>query len=120
MDTHLLLAGIRNQTCDVGLWKYSRHPNYFFEWCVWVSLTLFSLPSLVAFWSSSSNEEKKESSFVKWGVTIGWLAVPFFMYQCLVSYTGAIPAEFYSVQKRPEYKLYQATTNMFFPGPTKQ
>lgn len=37
------------------------------------------------------------------------------MYNCLVVYTGAEPAEFYSVQKRPAYKAYQDTTSMFFP-----
>ncbi len=27
----------RGRTCDTGLWRYSRHPNYFFEWLVWVA-----------------------------------------------------------------------------------
>jgi steroid 5-alpha reductase family enzyme len=51
---------------------------------------------------------------------LGLLSVSRFMYTTLVRYTGAVPAEFYSVQKRPEYKTYQETTNMFFPGPTKR
>jgi len=42
------------------------------------------------------------------------------MYTTLVYYTGAVPSEFYSVQKRPEYKHYQQTTNIFFPGPVKK
>jgi steroid 5-alpha reductase family enzyme len=42
------------------------------------------------------------------------------MYYTLVHYTGARPAEYYSVQKRPEYRAYQETTNMFFPGPVKR
>ena len=42
------------------------------------------------------------------------------MYQCLVNYTGARPAEYYSMQKRPAYKKYQETVNMFFPGPRKE
>ena len=37
------------------------------------------------------------------------------LYIRLVYLTGAIPAEYYSVRKRPEYKRYQETTNMFFP-----
>jgi steroid 5-alpha reductase family enzyme len=28
--------------CDIGLWRYSRHPNYFFEWLIWVSYFVFS------------------------------------------------------------------------------
>lgn len=31
--------------CDVGLWAYSRHPNYFFEWLVWVGIFIFCLDS---------------------------------------------------------------------------
>ena len=42
------------------------------------------------------------------------------MYQCLVNYTGARPAEYYSEQKRPAYKKYKETVNMFFPGPRKE
>jgi steroid 5-alpha reductase family enzyme len=37
------------------------------------------------------------------------------MYVTLVYLTGAIPAEYYSVRKRADYKRYQETTNMFFP-----
>ncbi|MEO1082982.1 MAG: DUF1295 domain-containing protein, partial [Acidobacteriota bacterium] len=38
-------AGERNPVCDVGLWRYSRHPNYFFEWMVWNGLIVMALPS---------------------------------------------------------------------------
>ena len=31
--------------CDVGLWRYSRHPNYFFEWLVWCGFALLALPA---------------------------------------------------------------------------
>ena len=41
------------------------------------------------------------------------------MYTTLVYYTGAVPSEFYTLQKRPNYKEYQDQTNMFFPGPKK-
>jgi steroid 5-alpha reductase family enzyme len=42
------------------------------------------------------------------------------MYTTLVYYTGAIPSEYYSLKKRPDYKKYQGTTNMFFPGKPKK
>jgi len=44
--------------------------------------------------------------------------VSYGMYSCLTSYTGAVPAEYYSLQKRPAYKAYQAAVNMFVPGPS--
>jgi len=103
---------IKNAICEVGLWRYSRHPNYFGEWMVWNSLVLTTLPSLFAFWSTS-----EELLMVKIGVTCGLALVSPMMYNCLTSYTGAIPAEHYSVQKRPEYADYQRRVNMFFPGP---
>eukprot|EP00041_Stephanoeca_diplocostata_P012056 m.200427 g.200427 ORF g.200427 m.200427 type:complete len:112 (+) comp18793_c0_seq1:325-660(+) len=44
-------------------------------------------------------------------------AVPYLVYSALVFHIGVVPAEFYSSKKRVDYKLYQQTTNMFFPGP---
>ena len=38
----------RNVVCNVGLWKYSRHPNYFGEWMVWNSLIVMAIPSIQA------------------------------------------------------------------------
>jgi len=32
----------RNKVCDVGLWAWTRHPNYFFEWLIWVGFALLS------------------------------------------------------------------------------
>jgi steroid 5-alpha reductase family enzyme len=101
-------AGNKRALCNVGLWRYSRHPNYFFEWMVWNSLIVIALPSLMALWSSESVV-----------VMVALVGVLFMasrmMYTTLVHYTGAKPAEYYSVQKRPEYKEYQRTTSMFFP-----
>lgn len=32
----------QNKVCDKGLWNYTRHPNYFFEWLIWVSIGILS------------------------------------------------------------------------------
>ena len=39
--------GQKNQVCNVGLWKYSRHPNYFAEWMVWNGLIIASISSWI-------------------------------------------------------------------------
>ena len=36
-------AGKQRQVCNIGLWKYSRHPNYFAEWMVWNGLVIMPL-----------------------------------------------------------------------------
>ena len=105
--------GLRNKVCNVGLWKYTRHPNYFAEWMVWNGLIIAAIPSWILLYQSEH--------IVIWCLlAFGLLMAAKMMYSTLVYYTGAVPAEFYSVQKRPEYKQYQQTTNIFFPGPRKQ
>ena len=106
-------SGQRNQVCNVGLWKYSRHPNYFAEWMVWNALVIASIPS----WLALINTESLPMFIF---IGLGLLFASRAMYVTLVTYTGAVPSEYYSVQKRPAYKDYQQTTNMFFPGPKKQ
>jgi len=105
--------GLRNRVCDVGLWRYSRHPNYFGEWMVWNGLILMALPSLGFLY-------RTESMPIAVLVTAGLLFITRIMYLTLVYLTGAKPSEFYSVQKRPEYADYQRRTNIFFPGPSRQ
>jgi len=45
-----------NQVCNVGLWSCCRHPNYFFEWMVWNSLIVASIPSLVPLWNHANTK----------------------------------------------------------------
>lgn len=105
-------SGERNRVCDEGLWRFSRHPNYFGEWMVWNGLVVMALPSLAHLFES-------EGLAVAVLLTAGLGFVSRLLYVTLVHHTGATPAEFYSVQKRPEYAAYQRTTNIFFPGPPR-
>ena len=100
---------LQNKVCEIGLWKHTRHPNYFAEWMIWNSLIIISIPSWFAMQSSES--------LIIW-VLLGFslLFVCIMMYNTLVYLTGAIPSEYYSIQKRPNYKSYTERVNMFFPG----
>jgi steroid 5-alpha reductase family enzyme len=83
------------RTCQSGLWRYSRHPNYFFEWVMWVAYGLFASAS-------------------PWG----WLAFacPAAMLCVLFSATGIPPAEAQALRSRgDEYREYQRTTSVFVP-----
>ena len=105
--------GKKNQVCDEGLWRYTRHPNYFAEWMVWNGLTIASIPS---WWVLKEHEHI--AIWILIGLSL--LFIPRIMYMSLVYLTGAVPSEFYSLQKRPDYKAYKERTNMFFPGPTQK
>ena len=99
----------RNMVCDVGLWRYTRHPNYFAEWMVWNGLIVASIPSYISLFDSEV--------FWLWiFIGIALLYTSRIMYITLVYLTGAVPSEYYSSQKRPNYKAYQQSTNIFFPG----
>jgi steroid 5-alpha reductase family enzyme len=109
-DAQKMLFISRNQgdVCNIGLWRYSRHPNYFAEWLVWTALVVASVP---AWWALQASE-----TMLVWLVLgLGSLLASVMLYTTLVYLTGAIPAEYYSVRKRPGYRAYQNTTNRFFP-----
>ena len=102
----------QNMVCDIGLWKYTRHPNYFAEWMVWNGLIIASIPSYISLFNS-------EALWLWIMIGIALLYTSRIMYITLVYLTGAVPSEYYSAQKRPAYKSYQQSTNIFFPGPKK-
>jgi len=102
----------QNMVCDIGLWKYTRHPNYFAEWMVWNGLIIASIPSYISLFDS-------EALWLWIMIGVALLYTSRIMYVTLVYLTGAIPSEYYSAQKRPAYKAYQQSTNIFFPGPKK-
>jgi len=89
----------RGRTCRAGLWRYSRHPNYFFEWLHWFPYALLAL-----------------------GAENAWLAwiPPFALLFLVLRVTGIPPTEARALASRGEdYRLYQRTTNAFFPGPPR-
>jgi steroid 5-alpha reductase family enzyme len=87
--------GSQGLTCREGLWRYSRHPNYFFEWLVWVAYLLLA-----------------------WPAPLGWTAVlgPGLMLYFLLRVTGIPYTEAQSLRSRPEdYARYQRETSPFIP-----
>jgi steroid 5-alpha reductase family enzyme len=81
--------------CDVGLWRYSRHPNYFFEWLIWIAYAVFALAS-----------------------PHGWiaLAMPVLMLHFLINVTGLKATEEQALRTKGErYRSYQARTSGFIP-----
>ena len=109
----------RNQVCNVGLWKYSRHPNYFAEWMVWNGILIAAIPSLLSTDPLSINLFGNNYNDGLWLSLLCLFYASWAMYKTLVYTTGAVPSEYYSAQKRPGYKEYQKQTNRFFPGPRK-
>lgn len=93
----------RGNVCDVGLWRWSRHPNYFFEWLGWVSYPLIAMDFAGEY---------------PWG----WLAIagPICMYW-LLNYVSGVPAlEEHMLRSRGDaYRRYQARTSVFFPAPPR-
>ena len=90
--------GRRGQVMDSGLWRYSRHPNYFGECCVWWGFFLLALP-VGGWWSVVS---------------------PLVMTGLLLKVSGVALLEKDIGERRPQYREYILRTNAFFPGPPKQ
>ena len=93
----------KSKICDAGLWVYSRHPNYFFEWLVWVSFAMIAIAP---------------AGHYPWG----WfgLAGPVLMYALLVHVSGIPPLEAHMLRSRGDaFRLYQARVNAFWPGQPK-
>jgi steroid 5-alpha reductase family enzyme len=85
----------RGRVCQRGLWRYSRHPNYFFEWLIWVAYFVIALAS-------------------PWG----WTAViaPATMLYLLLCVTGVPMAEAQSLKSKGDaFRRYQETTSAFVP-----
>ena len=87
--------------CQSGLWKYSRHPNYFFEWSIWLSFGLLSVAA--------------------GGIGILGLIAPILMLHFIINVTGIPLTEAQALRSRGEaYQKYQKSTSAFVPWFTKE
>jgi len=85
----------RGKTCRAGLWKYSRHPNYFFEWLIWVAFALFASGSPHGY--------------------LAWIC-PLLMLFFLFRVTGIPATEAQALRtKGRDYEQYQRSTSVFVP-----
>ncbi len=85
----------RGKTCRDGWWRYSRHPNYFFEWLHWWSYVALAVGA--GYW---------------WVTLLAPAVMLFFLFKV----TGIPPTEAQALASRgEEYRRYQQTTNVFIP-----
>jgi len=90
-----------------GLWRYSRHPNFFFEQAQWWLFYGFSVVAVSA-----------ASGFVVWGGLVNWtLVAPVLLSILFIGSTRF--TESISSSKYPEYAEYQRTTSMLVPMPSR-
>ncbi|MEO7563950.1 MAG: DUF1295 domain-containing protein [Sphingomicrobium sp.] len=106
---HQLRAFVANpknkgEVMDQGLWGWSRHPNYFFEWTGWFAYALIAIgPDFTWPW--------------------GWVGLsgPALIYWLLVHTSGIPPTEAHMRRSRGSaFRSYQERVNAFFPGPPKR
>jgi steroid 5-alpha reductase family enzyme len=90
----------RGTTCRRGLWRYSRHPNYFFEWLHWWTYAVIAIGN--TYW---------------WATLVGPALIAFFLFKV----TGIPATEAQALVSRgDDYRDYQRTTSAFVPWPPKQ
>ncbi len=85
------------QVLDTGLWRYTRHPNYFGEFCIWWAFWLFAAAA-GAWWT---------------------VYAPVLMSFLLLRVSGVAMLEKDIGERRPAYAEYIRSTNAFFPGPRR-
>ena len=87
----------RGKVLDRGLWRYTRHPNYFGDFCVWWGM--YAVAACGGAWTTFFS--------------------PLMMSIFLLFVSGVRLTEKDIGQRRPEYDAYRRQTNAFFPGPPK-
>jgi steroid 5-alpha reductase family enzyme len=96
----------KGKVCDAGLWRWSRHPNYFFEWLCWLAYPVIAIS-------------------IEYPLRYPWgwasLLAPVMMYWFLAHVTGVPPLEAQMLRSRGErYRAYQSRTSRFFPWPPRR
>jgi steroid 5-alpha reductase family enzyme len=91
----------KGKVCDRGLWAWSRHPNYFFEWLVWMAYPVIALrPAEPLTWLS--------------------FTAPVVMFILLNLVSGVPPLEKAMLASRGDlFRAYQRRTSVFFPLPPR-
>ena len=89
----------RGRVMDSGLWRYTRHPNYFGDFCVWWGIWLVALSTGSAWWT-----------------VVG----PAVMSTLLIRVSGAAPLERSLSRRREGYAAYVERTSGFFPLPPRR
>ncbi|HET9124571.1 MAG TPA: DUF1295 domain-containing protein [Solirubrobacteraceae bacterium] len=89
----------RGQVMDQGLWRYTRHPNYFGDFCVWWGLWLVALGAGGTWWTA-----------------VGPLVMSFL----LIKGSGAALLEKDISERRPQYREYIERTSSFIPRPPRR
>lgn len=90
--------GNRGKVLDTGLWRYSRHPNYFGESVIWVG---------VSFWALSLPNG--------WPLLIG----PLLMIWLIIKVSGVAMLDRHLKEAKPQYRDYMQRTSSFVPMPSK-
>ncbi len=94
------IASNKGRVCDQGLWYYSRHPNYFFEWLIWIFYFIMAVGSA-------------------WGFVS--IVCPLAMYYFLTKVTCIAYTEAQMLKSRGQtFADYQKTTSAFIPLPKKK
>ena len=91
----------RGKVLGTGLWRYTRHPNYFGDACTWWGIWIVALST-------------------GWDVGLASVIGPVFLNFTLVKWSGAAMLERGLKKTRPEYADYIARTSSFFPMPPKK
>jgi steroid 5-alpha reductase family enzyme len=89
----------KGQVMDRGLWRYTRHPNYFGDFCVWWGLWLVALAAGGTWWTA-----------------VGPLVMSFL----LIKGSGAALLEKDISERRPQYREYIERTSGFIPLPPRR